>query len=227
MAKINKQILGKVRGSLGDITFRQRNGISYLATRPASFMPGKDPASIARREKFALNIKLCKAIYSHEELKSIWTIETPQDKAVFNYLCQVNYQMIGAGNIPGSIKLAPGLSFNVNNPVINFESAQINVNFDALGTGTGIDAGAETSIKLLSVVYMNNPIDNNSAKYSFIKHSSVIQPTVLDQPYAFTLPLSDVEAQLLSSYQDHKGFFIIVTLDADGNIGSYSNTFSA
>ena len=29
MAKINKMILGKVSGSLGDITFRQRNGRNY------------------------------------------------------------------------------------------------------------------------------------------------------------------------------------------------------
>ena len=227
MAKISKQILGKVQGSLGDITFRQRNGKSYLSTRPLSFMPGKDPASIARREKFTLNMKLCKTIYSLDELKSIWAIETPQDKAAFNYLCQVNYQKIGAGNVPGSIKLAPGLSFNVNNPVINFEPAQISVNFDALGTGTGIDAGVETSVKLLSVVYLSSPLDNNAAKYNLIKFSSDVQSTVLDQPYTFSFPLSDVETQLFSGYQSHKGFFILVTLDTDGNIGNYSNTFSA
>ena len=50
MAKISKEILGKVRGSLGDITFRQRNGKSYLSTRPSSFMPGKDPGIYCQKE---------------------------------------------------------------------------------------------------------------------------------------------------------------------------------
>ena len=226
MAKINKEILGKVRGSLGDITFRQRNGKSYLSTRPASFVPGKDAASVARREKFGLNIKLSKTIYSIDELKSLWSIQTPSDKTTFNYICKVNYPLVGNGNLSGFIKLTPGLGFNIVNPVIAYNSSQISVNIDPLGTGTGIDAGVETSVKLLSVVYLNSPVDNSAEKYNFIKFSSAVQATVLDQPYEFIFPLSNIETQHFDSYQNKKGFFALVTLDPDGNILNYSNTFS-
>ncbi len=227
MAKLNKEILGKVKGSLGEITFRQHKGKSYLSTRPSSFTPGKDEASIARREKFRQSIKLAKSIYSIPELKQIWTADAAPEVLPFNHLMRTNYSMIGSGGILTSIiRLAPSLGFNVNNPIVTLGPAEIKVNLDAIGNSSGIDVLNEPSLKLIAVVCLGNPSDGTLKKDEFL--TFVSEPKVIDiaTPIEFNTVLSDVENQMFAIYQNRKGFFAVVTLDAAGNVAHYSNTFA-
>ncbi len=152
MAKLKKEILGKVSGSLGDLTFRQRKGKSIISTRPGSFIPGNDPESIARREKFRLLIKLSSTIYSFDELKSIWLNETPDDKTAFNYITQINYPFINDGGLSSFIKLVPSQGFGISNSSVVYNQNVITVTFDALETHIGIDETTEPSVKLISII---------------------------------------------------------------------------
>ena len=68
MAELDKSVIGKLRGRIGDVVFRQRNGKVFVSQRPKSFMPGTDEKSVERRSKFAFCAKLSKAIYSIPEL---------------------------------------------------------------------------------------------------------------------------------------------------------------
>ena len=151
MATFNKQILGKVQGALGEVTFRQRNGKTYLSTRPGSFVPGSDENSVARREKFSLSIKLASAINSVPLLKSIWDKNTPADVTTFNHIMRTNYAMIGSGDLSGLVKLIPSIGFNVANPVVTLSPLSVKVNLDAIGNSAEINITSETAIKLISV----------------------------------------------------------------------------
>ncbi len=225
MAKLNKQVLGRVQGALGDITFRQRNGKSYLSTRPASFIPGTDAASVARRARFTLSIKLAKSIYSIKELKQLWASAATQEASPFNHLMRTNYAMINSTNLSGLIRLTPSLGFNVNNPVIALGPSEVKVNLDAIGSSAGIDEASEISLKLASVVYMSDPVDNLVGKSTFLTFVSDARNTDLASALEFTFALSDVEAQMFAKYQYRKGSFVVLTLDAAGNVVHYSNTF--
>ena len=225
MAKLNKQILGRVQGALGDITFRQRNGKSFLSTRPVSFMPGMDAASVERRAKFGLSIKLAKSIYSISELKPLWAVDAAPDVSPFNHLMRTNYTMINATDLSGLIRLAPSLGFNAAHPVIELGPSEVKVNIDAIGTSAGIDEAAEASLKLVSVVYLSDPVDNMVGKSTFLTFVSDARDTDLASAQEFTFTLSDVESQMFAKYQNRKGFFAVLTLDAAGNAVHYSNTF--
>lgn len=226
MARIKKEILGKVSGTLGDLTFRQRNGKSYVSTRPISFRTSNDPASIERRSKFKLSVKLSQAIYSIDELKYIWTKETSGNKLPFNYITQINYPFVGNGVLTGIVKLVPSIGFNVSNPVVVYNQNDIVVNTDALGNNSGINATIETKVKLLSVFNLSNPIDNSLDEYTFLNLVSTPQGTDLEQVNSFTLNLSNIDSQFMGMYQNHKGYFVLITLDENNNIVHYSNTFS-
>jgi len=226
MAKLNKAILGKVSGALGDITFRQRNGKNFLSTRPGSFVPGKDPASVARREKFALTIQLSRAINSISELKSVWSSVAAPGISGYNQMIRANYPMISATDISGLIKLAPSLGFNVTNPAVTLGPSEVTANTDAIGNLAGIDVASEPSIKLVSVVYLSNPVDDLVGAYTFLTFVSDVKDTDLTTALSFTFTLSDVETQWFARYQDKKGFFALLTLDATGKVVHYSNTFT-
>ncbi len=225
MASLNKEILGKVKGSLGDVTFRQRNGKTFVSARPSSFMPGTDENSKARREKFALVIKLARAINSVRSLKEIWSENAPQDASVFNYITQTNYPMMNADGLTGLVKLVPSLGFNVGNPVVALGPAEVKVNLDALGNTAGIDAAGEPVLKLVSVVYLSDPSDTSFDKSQFLTLASDPKATDLAAPLEFTIALSDVERQMLALYQLRKGYFAVITLDPADQVVHYSNTF--
>lgn len=226
MAKFKKEILGKVNGALGDITFRQRNGKTYLSTRPDSFIPGNDPASVARREKFSLSIKLAKNINKIHELKEAWDQDAPQGTTTFNHIMRSNYPMIDSNDLSGIIKLVPTLGFHVSNPAVTLGPDVIKVDLDAIGSTSGIIAASEPSLKLISIVYLSSPVDNLVGKNSFIKFISASQDVDLANALEFSFTLSDVETQMFAKYQNIKGFFVLVSLDADGNVVHYSNTFN-
>ena len=226
MAKLNKTILGKVSGALGDITFRQRNGKNFLSTRPGSFVPGQDPASVARRQKFALSIQLAKAINSISELKSVWSSVATPGTSAYNQMMRANYPMISPTDISGLIKLVPSLGFNVTNPTVTLGPSEITANTDAIGNLAGIDPTAEPSTRLVSVVYLSNPSDDLVGAYTFLTFNSEVKDTDLTSALSFTFTLSDVETQLFAKYQDKKGFFVLLTLDATGKVVHYSNTFT-
>ncbi len=227
MAQFNKQVLGEAQGAVGDVTFRKRNGKTYLAAKPASFTPGTDANSLARRGKFSITIKLASSINSIPLLKELWKNNTPSGLTTFNFITRTNYAMIGSGGIISSmVRLTPSLGFSVNNPVVAFNSDAIKVNLDAIGDSTGIDVTNEPSIKLVSVVYLSNPNDASLKKYEFITFISDSKPADLSSPPEFDTALDNVLSQMLGIYQEHRGFFVLVTLDQAGNVVRHSNTFA-
>lgn len=225
MAEFNKQILGRVKGALGDITFRQRNGKTFLSTRPGSFIPGSDNASIARREKFSLAVKLGKTINSIPILKSLWELSTPQGTAVFNHITRINYPMVTDNDLTSMVKLVPSLGFNTVNPVITVGLSDVKINIEAIGTSSGIDAATEPFLKLAGFIYMNNPSDESLSKDEFIALVSEQKAATITAALEFTFPLSDVALQQLSIYQNKKCYFALLSLNAAGNVIHFSNTF--
>jgi len=50
MARIKNQLLGNVSGFIGPVVYKIRGTTQYIASRPDSFIPGTDPASVFRRD---------------------------------------------------------------------------------------------------------------------------------------------------------------------------------
>ncbi len=227
MASFNKQVLGQAQGAVGDVTFRKRNGKTVLSSKPAPFTPGMDVKSLARRGKFLITILFASAVNSVPLLKNIWTKAAPAGVTTFNFITRTNYALTGSGGIMTAlVRLAPSLGFNVNNPVIAFNPDSIKVNLDAIGTSAGIDVLSEPSIKLVSVVYFGSPVDTTLKKNEFLTFVSAPQAANISSALEFDLALDDVLSQMLAIYQEHRGFFVLVTLDAEGNVVRYSNTFA-
>ncbi len=226
MAEMTKSILGKVSGSLGDITFRLRDGKSILSTRPVSFVPGRDPASVARRQRFRLSIKLAQAVNSIEEIKPLWAADTAPRASAFNRIMRVNYPALSAAGPSEFVRLTPSLGFSVKNPAFTPGTSGFTVGMDAIGDQTGIDPAAEPSLKLASVVYLGNPGDEMMQPYTFLRFVSEAKATDLAAALEFTFPLGDVETRLLETYQDKMGFFVLLALDTAGHVVHHSDTFT-
>src|SRR5690606_35291950 len=180
MAKLKKEILGKVSGSLGELTFRQRGGKSFVSTRPASFMPGTDEASKTRRAKFALSIKFARVIYSVPQLKSLWVNETPAGIAPFNHLMRSNYRVIGTPASLNTIAMAPSFGFDISNPSSAVNASALMINVEALGTAPGLIIAEEVSLQLLTILYLNDRTHDAVEEYMMLNFSSAPSAVNLD-----------------------------------------------
>jgi len=221
MATINKSALGKVSGSLGDITFRQRNGKNIVSLRSGSFTPGKDPQSIARRNKFAHVVQVAKTIYSIPELQEIWNQETPADKMAMNVIFQKNYPSLKPGELPQEVCLAPTAGFFIGNATVEFLAETITCTIPALKAASA----PEKKCKLFSLVFLTNPSDTGLSKNALIKYSSDFKPISTTDPMSFGFTLSSLDVQTVKKYQDKKIFFILFTATDEEEIIGYSNTF--
>ncbi len=226
MATVSKSVLGKISGAVGDVTFRQMNGKSFVGIRPVSFIPGSDAASLARRGRFSLSIKAASAVNSSPLLKGIWAAVSASGASAYNEIMKKNYQSIGSEDLSGTLVLVPGIGFNPSNPVVTLNGNDVSLHVDALGAGSGIDLNVEKTISAVSVFYLSGPEDDTVDKSSIISLVSEPQTLVLDSPLSFIIPLSTKDSQLIAKYGSHKCFGALITLDAEGKAAGYSNTFA-
>lgn len=227
MARLNKQVLGRVRGSLGDIVFRERNGKNIIAMRPSSFNPSKDEASIARRAKFTLAAKLASIINSESDLKAVWNTQTPAGLTSHNYILRMNYQFVEPDNVSGLIRILPDAGFGTSISNLAVTTSDISVNVGPIGTSAGINITDEPNCRLYALVFLNNPADDSVAPYSFKLLKSANQATQLDAELTFSFALSNQDSLLISKYNTTKVFFTLVTVDVDEMIVNNSNTLIA
>lgn len=71
MAILNGNVIGNMRGRLGNLSARTVDGKTILAARPSSFNVNNDPPVTAVRQKFSVTVALAKAILSLVTLASI------------------------------------------------------------------------------------------------------------------------------------------------------------
>ena len=226
MAKLDQKILGKISGSLGDITFRQRNGKNYVASRPSKYTSPQDADTMERRSRFALSVKLASVINSIPQLKEIWISKIPSGSSVFNYLVKTNYRLVSPESVTDSTCLTPASGFGLSINSINIDSENINVVLNAIGTRTGIDTEVEKNIMLVSVLCLSSPSEVILDKSLLLPLISEPQPVALDSQLTFALELTSQAGQLFDKYADKKFIFALVTIDDGNNAVHYSNTFS-
>jgi hypothetical protein len=224
MAQLKKTVLGKVSGAVGDIVFRQRDGKNYIGMRPESFIPGSDPASIARRKRFLLALKSGSAINTIPQLKTLWSNVTPSGLSSFNYIVQTNYRYVTSTDISDLLKLVPGNGFGVNVSNNDVDRLRVRVVISAIGVNAGINTLVETSLKMTCVLFMSSPVDESVSAYSLLSLISPAVPISLAQDVSFDAILTSQQALLFDKYRVIKTFIAIVTLDATGNPVHYSGS---
>lgn len=226
MAKLKKEILGKVSGAVGDVLFRTVNGKTVVGTKPSSFTPGNDQASLERRGRFSMANKLARHIHSIYQLRTLWKDITPAGLSSFNMIVRTNYYNVTHNTVTDKVKLIPDIGFNVtvNSLTINDNSFQLSLAGN--NSESGIDPATELQFQLVGVLYLSNPVEPQLNKYDFLRITSIEQAVVLNTALNFEIQFVNQTSQFIAQYQDRKAFLTLLTLDADKNVINFSNTFS-
>jgi hypothetical protein len=225
MANIDNELLGNLSGSLGNITIKNNKGKKYVAAKPGSFLPGSDPESVARRDKFGLTVRLSKHINNINYLKAIWKKHVSGNATPFNFMIRTNYPRVSSSDLSDLVTLTPEGGFDIAVNSVQLNSSEVLAVLNAVGTNNGIDPVKEPYIVMASILFLNKPKDEVTGADAFIPLLSASQPTNMSTETTFNIPLSYQETMAFNKYRDKKGFFCLITLDADGKPVHYSSTF--
>lgn len=225
MATVNKTVLGRISGAVGDVVFKEKNGKNYVGVRASSFTLPSDAASIERRGKFQLSTQLASVINSNPQLRSLWLKAIPAGVNVYNHLIKINYNNLQSNSASDLVSIVPGFGFIALKQSVTFNNSSIQVVTEAIGDNQEIDTSVETKVQLAAVIFLNNAIDESVKPRNFITMLSPSQALVLNNDLTFELNLSGQTSLIISKYQVHKGFFSLLTLDANDELVNYSSTF--
>lgn len=224
MAKLKKQVFGEISGALGSVIFRDYKGVNVASMRPSNINIPNDPSALARRARFTLAAKLAKAIRQSREVKLSWVFNTPSNLTTHSYMVQVNYPFVSDSTLSDYFRLVPEKNFIASVSSFEIRDMEIVIRINELQENTGINVSVEKNIRLYAVFFLSTLNNPELAPYSFLSVESNARTLNLNEQLDFTMPLSDLDKQLLNSgYQSRKAFLVAITLDETGKPVNYSD----
>lgn len=231
MGKLEKQVLGKIRGKVGDVMFRITKGQAIVSALPAKRPLSSDPKAVSRRNHFAIAVKLAHAVNYLYPLKFFWNSYNISSETGFrsalNKIVKENYPNVSDTDILSTASLVPEIGFQITSTGIDLSNSSIEVNLAAIGTDKGIDTNVEKFFQLASVVFLKDPVNEAEKPVYFIHKLSSKVSVNLANPLSFSIPLDNIESQYFDAYNSQKGLFALVTLDINDVPVRYSNSIQS
>jgi hypothetical protein len=224
MAIVNGNVLGNLRGKLGNLSARTVNGKTVLAARPSSFNASQDPASLEVRAKFAVTATFAKNILSLPTLEKIWQKAKATGISAFNAIFKFNFSYSGTVKPSDQNIITPeGFALSVPDAVVDVDS--IVGTLPALNTASvfGVD---EVNLSINALVCYHDPINPENAPFKMIALSKEVANHNFAQTYNLQLDYNVLQIALAAKYQHSILYLIVASKSADGKVVQNSATLT-
>ena len=195
MARVTKNILGEVRGKVGNEVRKIRNRKPYVASMPSGYRMSNEPHVVEQRNLFKINGKFASMVYSDDLLKEIWTkaeIKNIKATTAFNKVSSINYHLFKDNQATECNIITPG-GFKL--PVKNVKCLKNNIEV-SFGK-TGIKRG-EKRFNYLMFIWCENPGGKSEEYYTYCKISRGV-----DKPQTSIIFQFDEDINLkINNYND-------------------------
>jgi len=225
MAQLKNRFFGELKGSFGDVVFRQRNGKNYTAKKPKEYTVPMDGKYQLRTAKFRLALKLASKANSLELLNLLWKRILPKGISPYQQLVSEIYPSVGFNDITGKPSFTPKDGFGVVVASGSLSEAALTVTLNPLTEASTIDPALEKTIMMLSIIFANSPAVEGINAYEIISVVSPIQPVNLAAGLTFTSGLSTSDSQLIAQYTVKKIYNTLITFDEQNIPVKFANTF--
>lgn len=220
-----KSPLGRIKGTIGNLVFRNVKNLNTISSIPASFNTPEDAASQSRRTKFRFVVKLSAAIIKLFSLHFLWTRTVPVGNRCLNKVFMTNYGSVSDTLDISNVMLCENPAVIITNPEINIQSTNVQVVVAPIGPDQMIDAVVEKKIASEGIMFLSTPVDETAPQFAFISFSSADQDLDLTDTLTFNNPLSPANQLLAQRYSVKKTAIVLVTKDSKGDPVKGSETF--
>lgn len=221
-------MLGKIRGTIGGLVFKQFNGKTVVCNKPSPRSKSSfSPAEIDRQKRFALNCKLSQCINHIDEYKQFWLKSADRKMNTYNAIQKANYQHIQHDRIEKDIHLTPdsrGLDFSGYG--FSFDSKFISLELKNETIGVVKDYKIDNNVMFAGVIYLSNPKGYVDEEVKFINVKSGTVKVVENQDTLLCLELNSFQSQQIENYNNCIFYFGFISKDKDGKIINEVSTFA-
>ena len=226
MAELDKHMFGNIKGKFGKAVFRQRNGVNYIAQRPSSYTAPGGEEYQKRTGKFKITSKIASVINSVPLLKEIWSLNTPKNLSVYNYLISKNYPAINDDRTTGLLKITPDSKIGVRLNTVQLTTDKLTVNLFPLTESSLIDPVVEKKVQIISILCLSSPLDPALPGFEVVPFISSAKVFDLDTAVAFEILISTANESLIALYQNKSIHSTLITYSENDTLINYSSTFS-
>ena len=168
MARLVKQILGKVSGAAGNVVFRNFGDENFISSRRRRYKVQKDFKLGGHKLKFYYSINLTKAVFKIKDFKEVWNKANMPGKRGYNRMISANLKLL-KDDVPsvGNIITPKGRA-------LLFDILELDNNGIKFSFGM---AGLIKPPFVLTIVFMFfNPIEPGAALYDIIHQCFPFNP---------------------------------------------------
>lgn len=224
MSEINNGILGKMTGSIGNITGKVSKGKNILTLKPTSFNAASDPDSVARRGKFALTVKFAKVVNALPPLKTLWQRVTPSELSSFNFIVKTNYPSFLNGSYSETTTITPFLGFPVTTSSSELTQDGVSLTVNPLANAYDFNLTKEIKLKPVILLSFSNPANLALESALFVPLELPASSFVANTEITFTSAFNDYLKSLYQKYTSRSFLFALVTLDNNDLPVNFSQT---
>lgn len=219
MATVGKNVLGDLRGKIGNTSARILNGKPIFASLPSSFNTPQDENSVLRRNKFSSAVKMTKLILEDELIKSVWSEKNTTKMNTYNYLMKTNYRYLNGFHVTQLNQITPitGFLFNISNFTIN--QNDIAVDIDPI---SNLENASDIYLKIL--FQMSDPVVEEELPFEFVMLNSNPQSFTPDTALNFSIPVTSEFSGFSNIYAVKQPLVSLIATTAEGNLAAYSST---
>jgi hypothetical protein len=223
MARVLNGPLKGMRGKLGNIVLKRINGETYACKKPI-YNKTNNPSVLARRKRFALNIKLSKCINEIPELKGFWRRVLNGKMSTHNAIVKANYTKVGNDELIGVPYLTPDSFAGFNSDLgFLYEEGRISIEFSP--EKYWMKCEGENYVKAVGVMCMSGALFYGKEDCSIFSVESDMIRLKDGEERVLLIRLDDYQYSLMKSYSKRKLYFGFVMMDKDGKVLKEVSTF--
>ena len=222
MAILNGNVIGNMRGRLGNLSARTVDGKTIMSARPSSFNVNYDPAVTEVRQKFSVTVALAKAILTLVTLAAIWKTVKESGMTVFNTIFKSNFAYSSVDKPTENNIITPGgFSLPVDTAAVALD--KVTASILALNTES-VFTPEEVNLSANAVVCFHTPTNPDDAPYQIISLSKEVENFNYTQAYDLQLDFDAKQKLIAAKYTKSILYLAVASKTADGKVVQYSST---
>ena len=222
MAILNGNVIGNMRGRLGNLSARTVDGKTILAARPSSFNVNYDPAVVENRQKFAVTANLSKNILSLSTLEAIWKTVKGSGISVFNTIFKSNYAYSASDKLTADNIITPG-GFGLPVDVAAVDADKITASLLALNTAS-VFSPEEVNLSANAIVCFYEPTNPEDTPNQVLACSKEVANFNFTQAYDLQIDFDVKQKIVAAKYTKSILLLNVASKTADGKVVQYSST---
>ncbi len=222
MAILNGNVIGNMRGRLGNLSARTVDGKTIMSARPSSFNVNNDPAVTEVRQKFSVTVALAKSILTLTTLAAIWKTVKESGMTVFNTIFKSNFPYSSAVKPTENNIITPG-GFSLPVDVAAVAVDKVTASILALNTES-VFTPEEVNLFANAIVCFTDPTNPDDDPYQIIALNKEVPGFNFNQAYDLQLDFDAKQKLIAAKYTKNILLLSVATKTADGKVVQYSST---